>query len=486
MTTKVKSPPKPKAQKEGRPKLYDEIIVQVCLGTYAITEERMKELVGYVNDPKEAKAKNLGDALYDDIEGKPVWFENNVRNRPLYMDQMETVEQELLNRRWRCNGETIIIGETGIILNGQHQGGGLLRACQRWRLDGDGKQWKALWPDGPPTMEKIIVYGIPESDDVVDTMDTCKPRSLTDVIYRSGLFGKAKGSDLRTLSRMLDSSVRMLWHRTGARLDAFAPRRTNAEGMDFVRHHPHTVRAVKHVWEEYQGGPANEDGAERPPSEHWTINNRSMGAGYAAALLYLMGCCTSDRTAYASMDVPGEKKLKWEEWELACEFFSRFAERHTALKGLFDSLGYLADPEHPNSAGGSLPERIALIVNAWNKYRVDQPITVKSLDLSACYDENDDTGIRRFARMPTVGGIDIGQAKVNRALGHPDADEVDGSGPADPTPEEVEEERQAAAPKAPPKPRKPPRPKKAVSLPESTPPEEVNEANEGQPLYTEE
>ena len=148
----------------------------VCSGDTAITIPKAKQLLGW----REVEG---GEYLFKDHRTKRIVCDNNVTNRPIYNAVIERLKQDLLRRRWVLNGEPIIIGRTGLILNGQHTLIALVLTEQEIALRP--KVWGALWADGPPTMDKVIIYGIAEDDDTVNTMDTCKPRSFADALFRS-------------------------------------------------------------------------------------------------------------------------------------------------------------------------------------------------------------------------------------------------------------------------------------------------------------
>jgi hypothetical protein len=231
--TKVTKTVKAKAKTNvSRVALYETPYLELASGDKAITVEYAKKLLGWtVEDDKEKFNANY---LLKDFSGKKVRCSNNVTNRPLYMAVVKVLIQEILRKRWRLNGESLIIGSTGLILNGQHTLIALILAGQQWEKDPEAcDQWTT-----EPTIDKAIVFGIDESDMTVNTMDTCKPRSLADVIYRSEFFSGIKAGDRQACARIADYAVRILWHRTGAGLDAFAPRRTHAESLDFIARHP--------------------------------------------------------------------------------------------------------------------------------------------------------------------------------------------------------------------------------------------------------
>src|SRR6202012_885566 len=107
------------------------------------------------------------------------------------MPGVDKLIQEMLNLRWEYNGEPIIIGATGQVLNGQHTLVALILAEQDRKKD---KKWTENWPE-EMQVAKDIVFGVSESDKVVDSMDTCIPRSLNDVMWRKDYFRKMKGSE---------------------------------------------------------------------------------------------------------------------------------------------------------------------------------------------------------------------------------------------------------------------------------------------------
>src|SRR5690606_8050237 len=119
---------------------------------------------------------------------------NNIRNRDIDKIKVSELVQEILRGHWVMNCESLIIGVTGIVLNGQHTLIALVLATQQWEEVGKDSQIREVWPN-KPTIDKLIVFGASEEDKVVNTMDTAKPRSLGDVIFRSDYFADAKRAD---------------------------------------------------------------------------------------------------------------------------------------------------------------------------------------------------------------------------------------------------------------------------------------------------
>lgn len=369
-----------------------------------VTLELISDWMGFTQDEALAKSHGLTDCLFVDRDNKKVYSLNDIANRPLYMSRVEELVQSLLQLRWEYNGEPMIIGKTGITLNLQHRGVALYLANQD-REDGrpQAPHWQKHWP-GPVTMESLVVFGISEEDRVVNTMDTCKPRSLTDVLFRSEYFKKiSTPSDRKTLSRMTDNCVKLLWKRTARMDNAFAPTRTHAEALDFIEKHPRVLRAVKHIWEEYHSG-TDKDGFQ--------VNSRRIGAGYAAAMMYLMAASDSDGDKYWDKVKEGtssEKQVKFDRWEKAAEFWTLFCSEASDLEVVRDALGQLADTL--TGTGGSRSEREAILVKAWAKFKDDEPIDNEDVDLEDLYTTNKETGIRTLSTNPTMGGIDLYEIK---------------------------------------------------------------------------
>lgn len=168
---------------KDRPKIHNTVSVELCSGDKALTQAKAKELLGW--EEEEKGGTSYGQEFLLKSNGVKVRCYNNITNRPLYMANVQALKQEILRGRWRLNGESIIIGDTGLMLNGQHQCIALVEAVNDWEQDKS--KWEETCPN-VPTLEKVLTIGISEDDYVVNMMDTCKPRSLADVLYRSPFF----------------------------------------------------------------------------------------------------------------------------------------------------------------------------------------------------------------------------------------------------------------------------------------------------------
>lgn len=368
-------PEKRRSKQAQREVVHAKPRTQLCVGAKAMSADMAKKLLGWEEESDERWGS---DFLLKDNNGNKIRCGNNVTNRPLYGNLLATYEQEILRKNWRLNGEPIIIGKTGLVLNGQHQMISLVLAVQAWENDPD--KWGPYWKESPK-IDKLIVYGIDENDHVVNTMDTCKPRSLGDVIYRSHYFADLPAKDRKAVARVCDYGIRTLWDRTGAALDAYAPRRTHAESLDFLERHPGLLECVNHIH--------TEDADSRI--------TKYVSPGIAAGLLYLMATCESDQDAYVAEG--NEKPLDWSAWEQACDFWVSLAAGDQKFQGLRKYLANLFE-----EGKISMREKVALIVKAWLAYRANKPMMEKHIGLH--YVENAE-GVPQLAEHPTCGGIDL-------------------------------------------------------------------------------
>lgn len=428
--TKSTAPP-------GRPIKYPEVQVRLLSGKDAMTVEQAKEFMGWQEESADIKFGN--DFLLTDEHGTKIRCLNNTGNRPFYENLARDYAQEILNKRWSgpngngksINGESGIIGKTGQIISLQHRATGLILA-EQIRTGEQADHWKQFWK-GPVVMDLLMVLGVDESDEVVNTVDRGKSRSETDVLYRSPYFANLPPAKRKDRARSTAYAVKLLWHRTGAGLDAFAPRRTHAELFDFIDRHQHVIKAVTHVAEE------NDDNAI----------GKFISPGYAAGLLVLMGCSesTPEQVGKYRQD-RNERHLSWKAWDLACEFWVMLGKSSTEFHEVRQALAALTDPD--TGTGGSLAEKTAVLVKAWNLFSTKGALTPKNLELT--YTEADDDGFRRLIEIPVIDGIDLGNPKAEK-----DDEEGDEEVPTEEEVEKAKEEVRAEREKPSPKPKgKPP------------------------------
>jgi len=383
----------PAAKPDGRPVKHPEVVTENMFGDAPLTVERAKELLGWEEVPDDERK---AQAAFVDLTGKPVRLRNNTRNRPFYMSLALTWAQEVLRKRWSgpngngktVNGETIIFGRTGEVISFQHRGVGLVFA-EQMRTGPDAARWAEFW-DGPVVMDTIAVFGVDESDDVVNTVDTGKSRSESDVIYRMPYFLDRGTTERRVLSATLAGAAKFLWDRTGAKFEGTV--RTHAELQDFIERHKRLLKAVVHVVDEN----------DKNAIGQW------VNPGTAAGLLYLMGCSdTVEDKVRLYREGPHEKALDWSAWEKACEFWVLLGANAKEFHEVRQALNGLGDPDD-TSIRGSLKEVITVVTKAWGEFHSDGRLTPATLKLEYQQDAN---GVNRLVNVPTVGGIDVGYAR---------------------------------------------------------------------------
>lgn len=384
---------KPDPRKTERQIVYAEPAVENCVGEKALTAERAKVLLGW--EAEEGDVKFGQDYQLVDLEGRKIRLYNNMKNRPLYLSNVHNLKQEMLMKRWKWNTETIGVGATGQIVNGQHRLIAIVFAEQERTSEAHKFRWMEYW-DGPVSIETVIAFGSPEDDETVNTIDTGKSRSLPDVIYRSDYFAKLKDADRKPASRMLAIATTTLWDRTGAAGSAGSLlRRTHTESLKFIERHPRLLKAVGRIYEL--------DGTR-------SITHYVGSAGAAVACLYLMGASSTDGDVYWNADPPSEKKISWDNWEEAERFWELFSQGDKAVDAVRAKIADLSDPE--NEGQFSTPAIQAVLAFAWAAFKENGRVAKDDLTLQF---HKDADGFYELKSYPDFGGIDKGPGKPKAA-----------------------------------------------------------------------
>jgi hypothetical protein len=193
----------------------------------------------------------------------------------------------------------------------------------------------------------------------------------------------------RLIARAADHAIRLLWERTGAVLDAFAPRRTHSEALAFLGAHKKLLYCLNFVYEE--------DDDKGQLQKYTTL-------GYTSALMYLFATSATDPVAYQGATVPGDEQCDFSMMGKAENFIVWLADgSEEGTKQLVKAFAKL------HEEGGNRTEEASLLVKAWGCYSTDEEVTAASLKLN--YITNED-GFRKLADLPIVGGIDIGDPKA--------------------------------------------------------------------------
>ncbi len=423
---------------------YPEVEVVKAWGPQgAITAARAKEILGW-EDEEEYVARRLreepklkpetltygSDYAFTDHNGKKVRCWNNSRNRPFDEETARRYSVDVLNGRWAgptsmpgesVNGETIIIDREGEVVSGQHRLIGIVFAWQAWTAQP--AKWGKQWPT-EPVLEAILVTGVSNSPRVLQTLDNVRPRSLSDVIYTSPVFGKLSDSGRKECSRMHAYAIDLLWKRLGAgqgadgqnALDGKAIQ-THGGSMEFEGKHKTIRELVRLTFE------ANKDRA---------ISGLGLSPGQLAACGYLMAASESDPDEYRNANPPSEKKLDLTRQDDANAFIEELAKTDEGkLAPLVEAIRRLIDDD--TLTGGRSKEKRALLCKAWTVVSKGKRLKADDWDSGGALalDYHPDAhGVMTLSDVYTFGGADLGDPVKGAAT-----DE------APPTPADAEEEK---------------------------------------------
>jgi hypothetical protein len=106
-------------------------------------------------------------------------LENNIGNRAINAIHVDELAKEMKSGRWKINGDTIRIGSTGRLLDGQHR----LSAVVKTGI----------------TIQSWVIEGLP--DDIFDTIDLVKRRSGGDTL---GCLGEINAYRLNSALILVD------------------------------------------------------------------------------------------------------------------------------------------------------------------------------------------------------------------------------------------------------------------------------------------
>lgn len=369
-----------------------------------ITVEDAKTMLGWKE--VENQADSLGIA---DPNGKYFITERNTKNRPIYRSHVELLTQEHLNRRWRLNGEPIVIGNYGEVLSGQHRLISLVFA--EMERQKKALNWAHFW-SAPVTMDTNLVVGVDEQDDVINTLDTGKPRTFPDVVFRSPYYAKEKIGRRKELSKMTEFALSVLWSRTRVRSHSrWVQERSHAESIDFLQRHTTLwetcTQYILKLVEEFPEGLSGK-----------------IGAGTAAGLLYLMGASATktnpgtkekdynDATGYFGMYLsegnPSEKMVDFANMEKAKDFWRRFVSGEEAIAGpIIQAAAEVVEEGRKTTKD----EWIAIIIYAWNKFLATGKVKLSTISIKDVMKRAKKTGKLYLPgdQHPKIGGIDLGE-----------------------------------------------------------------------------
>lgn len=421
---KSKKTPTPakKGKKEEASIVHDKVTSTKFEGEKSLTPAQAKEYLGW---EEESEGAAFGDVYtLTDRRGVKVRCTENDTNRPFNEPWALRLAQDILNKRWAFNGESIVISRTGKVLSGQHRLIALVLA-EQMRTGEQAEHWAEVWGGHEVSIDTIVVTGIDESPDTTATLDNTRPRSDTDILYTdTALFSKFRGKKREVLCGKLGWAIKLVWQRTGMDRDAFHSHRTSSETRDFAKTHSSIEKMVVHCVEEDEGQKGN--------------LSSIVSLGYAAGIAYLMAASGSDGEKYRAASPRTEKKLDFSAWDKAQEFVVDVAAKAPNVAAIFavtrpvegDAKGRYTT-KVVKTAEAKFSERIALLINAWTHYGSEMTPGDLKLDYSLKF-ENDKEGAAFVSEVtvvdpPILEGIDT----------DPTEHDEEGDPPA-PEPEELE------------------------------------------------
>lgn len=310
----------------------------------SLTVEDCKELIGWAEEPKD---KDWGtEHVLKDLYGKKIRLLKNPSNRPFRRPLADRYANEHIRGKWSLNLETIVVADTGVLLQGQHRLVGLILAEQMRQINPN------RWGKSPLTFEVLVGYGVSTKPENANTYDLGAKRSLGDVLYRHQKFGKdVTPKRQKGISLVLSGAIRLVWLRTNGKLVSFAPHFPHSEALEFYGQHPDVLKAVMEVVTLDDG----EEGNEKCIASLVSLS-------YAAALLYLMAVATS--------------------WKKALDFWTSFASGEGLEKGnpVLSLRQMLV--RFDASSGSKRDEVIGAIIKAWLFWVAEEEASVKEIKVS--------------------------------------------------------------------------------------------------------
>lgn len=370
----------PKIPTNDREVLYPEVEARVFESKGDLLDsETAKTLLGWTvpDDGEKFSTYHIKDS-----QNRTVFCSNVELQRPFYTNLVNDLMWDILAGNWEFNLESVIIGKTGIVLDGKHRLTALVMACEEYERN---PERYPFWEE-PPALEILVALGAREDKRLANTIGTGKPRSLTDSFYASGIFDLHQDhKNMRRLCRMAEHSLRVLWTRTGAKAEAYNTKFSHSDALDFIERHPTLLSCIRDVFELNDG-------------KYQKIE--SFSGAYASGLYYLMAVSNTNPTLYRAADPPEEQFLDFSAQELADQYWSDLAARDTKVNAVTDAIAEMADNGNIRQ-----DERSAIIIKGWNAWIQRGKVTDKDVELEVEVNEH---GHRRLIEDPTINGIDVG------------------------------------------------------------------------------
>ena len=365
----------PKARKPK--KIYEEI-------TAGVTVVKYKQAVELLGLQVAAEEKPFEEPFTKICDGRTVVCTNNTKNRPFNQKRSIELALIILSNQWVMNGEPIIVGEYGQVLNGQHRLFAIVFAYWMIMCDTEG-QFSISADD--LEIQTFMVLGISEDPKVVNTMDTGRRRSTSDAIIASGLLDDYKPSKgiAKLASKGLENCLRWLWPRIHVESESFTTKRNHLDSIQFLRDHPRLIELVVSL--------SKVQAKKRAVTEACGIGS----FGLVCGLAYLMATNLTDPAKYNGK---GET-CNYDAWDKSFEFWMAIAESE---KIMLPMNGKMGDARRNCGGFGVDYCMLQLWIQAWKCFSQEDKIDKAKIKLR--WSKPDEDGFKTCLTEEFIGGLD--------------------------------------------------------------------------------
>lgn len=218
----------------------------------------------------------------NDLYGNRIVLERSLSQRPFRIALAKRWMRTIVQRKWKLNGESIIIDRLRMVHDGQHRLVGIVLAAQL--RDRAPHLYDTFWEEGEQLYIDTFVHsGIEPDPEVVNTINTGLTRSNGDAFYQQVAKTGIKRSFARQHANVLSHAVRLVYLNMMDKLPSYGTKLENLDATQVEAEFPQLVEAVSLVFELNGGGGI--DGRKL---------QRCISLGYAAGLLFCMSTYGSD------------------------------------------------------------------------------------------------------------------------------------------------------------------------------------------------
>lgn len=343
-------------------------------------------LLGYKETEFDFLRMNVAEA----VEVAPA----NGRNRPFSLSIAKDYALDMLQGDWHDNGESLTYDRRSRIVSGQHRLGAVLLAeklrLKEISLRSKGRPGKLHFqvPKDPVRIPVLIVHGVSDKPEVVDSVDRGIVRKGSDVLFRR-LDSSLGTKEHKALTRDIAAGAKLVWTRAGGKLVADRTKFPTPELIRFLDWHPHFVDVVSWV-------------REIDRQSDGSISSLVATAQWAG-MVYLFGTSGTDITS-PEIDLGRMDEAK--------EFTKEFAEQANLPAGHPALVLRQVYTKQKDAGTRDRDAIVAAAVNAWN-FRVSGRLEgLKPSDIAW----------KPSKEMPRCGGLDLDPSVIRELIDQMDAD----------------------------------------------------------------